>query len=352
MKMSRAMLLILFMTAVIRPAAATDLATYDRALAHVNAALDAEVSKRGPGGSNAPLRIARTELAPIADVRTPEGAAITVNTREVVAAIEQAYRRRRPDRRRQALSSVETRITALREDLATAARMKPAGAAGSPSGAAAPAASGAGRDPSAELHAVLKGDAYQSSPQPPPSWLEETWQKIEDWLKKKGTHTSTPSISPTFVRAIFILLIAALVALLVAIIVPLIVRRGAQPKAPRPDLDEEEALVEQRDGDRLLTLAEQKAAAGDYRLAFRLVYLATLIALDSGGVLRFDRSKTNWEYLRALQMAGRTDVADKMRPMTRTFDRVWYGLSPAGAIEFERAMAQHQALTAAPQPAK
>ena len=110
-------------------------------------------------------------------------------------------------------------------------------------------------------------------------------------------------------------------------------------------LDEEEAvLMEARDNDSLLALAEQQAKTGDYRRAFRLVYLASLVTLDTDGVLRFDRSKTNWEYLRALRASGRGDVYTALTPLTREFDQVWYGLAPTDSSQYAWALAQYRAL--------
>ena len=74
------------------------------------------------------------------------------------------------------------------------------------------------------------------------------------------------------------------------------------------------------------------------------------MTLDTSGVLRFDRSKTNWEYLRALRAAGRADVYDAMTPLTREFDRIWYGFASADASRITaRALTQYDALQAASQ---
>ena len=74
-----------------------------------------------------------------------------------------------------------------------------------------------------------------------------------------------------------------------------------------------------------LDRAETLAGGGDYREAVRYLYLSTLLSLDEKGMLRFDRSKTNREYLR--QVSG-SDFAPTLGSVIDVFDRVWYGFQP------------------------
>lgn len=68
--------------------------------------------------------------------------------------------------------------------------------------------------------------------------------------------------------------------------------------------------------------AVEQAAAGNYRDAIRYLYLTTLILLDERGLLRFDHSLTNREYLQRL---GPSRLATLLTPIVDTFDRTWYG---------------------------
>ncbi len=83
-------------------------------------------------------------------------------------------------------------------------------------------------------------------------------------------------------------------------------------------------------------------------LAIGIIVAAGVVAiLVASGVLRFDRSKTNWEYLRALRASGRSDVYDAMTPLTREFDRLWYGFATADRADYTRALAQYDAFQVA-----
>ncbi len=78
--------------------------------------------------------------------------------------------------------------------------------------------------------------------------------------------------------------------------------------------------------------AEAHAARGDYRAAVRQLYLAALLVLESNGLLRADRSRTNHEQLAAV--GGGPAVAAEMAAVVDTFDRVWYGVTVPDAVTF------------------
>jgi hypothetical protein len=82
-----------------------------------------------------------------------------------------------------------------------------------------------------------------------------------------------------------------------------------------------------------LSRSRERAQAGDYRTAVRLLYLSTLLLLEERDLLRYDRTLTNREYLR--QLAARPTLAGALRPVIDTFDEVWYGETEPGADEYE-----------------
>ncbi|MEM7030471.1 MAG: DUF4129 domain-containing protein [Chloroflexota bacterium] len=75
-----------------------------------------------------------------------------------------------------------------------------------------------------------------------------------------------------------------------------------------------------------LARANDLSSAGDYRTAIRYLYLSSLLHLDERGVLRYDRSRTNREYLRSV--ADTPDLAQTLREVIDIFDRTWYGFQP------------------------
>ncbi|MBI5351128.1 MAG: DUF4129 domain-containing protein [Chloroflexi bacterium] len=69
--------------------------------------------------------------------------------------------------------------------------------------------------------------------------------------------------------------------------------------------------------------AQGLSRGGDYRSAVRYLYLSSLLLMDERGVLRFDRSKTNHEYLRSV--ANSPELAKPLEEVIEVFDNVWYG---------------------------
>jgi hypothetical protein len=75
-------------------------------------------------------------------------------------------------------------------------------------------------------------------------------------------------------------------------------------------------------------LADELAARGEYREAVRSLYLALLSRLHRDGVIHYDTTLSNWDYLR--QFKGRREWLPSFRELTRRFDFAWYGNLPVG----------------------
>jgi hypothetical protein len=106
---------------------------------------------------------------------------------------------------------------------------------------------------------------------------------------------------------------------------------------------EEAAQDEPQTAEDAFDQAQAAARAGDYRTAARHLYLSSLLWLEDRKLLRYDRSRTNREYL--TQLRGKP-VHDELAPVVETFERVWYGHRALDAEEFERYQRQVQSLRA------
>jgi hypothetical protein len=80
--------------------------------------------------------------------------------------------------------------------------------------------------------------------------------------------------------------------------------------------------------------AERLFAAGEYRAALRLLYLATLIRWEEAGRLRFDRSLTNREVVGRVTLQGDAALLEQLTPLVDRFDRVWYGGAPCTSADY------------------
>ncbi len=78
-----------------------------------------------------------------------------------------------------------------------------------------------------------------------------------------------------------------------------------------------------------LASAETAEAASDFRGALRFLYLSAILHLQERGVLPYDKSLTNREYLHQAQ--AEVDLQTTLGPVVTLFDEVWYGHKPCDA---------------------
>ena len=96
----------------------------------------------------------------------------------------------------------------------------------------------------------------------------------------------------------------------------------------------------------LIAEARTLAEAGNYREAFRLAYMASIAWLDETRVLRFDKSKTNWEYVRDLEDGGLDAAVGQLRPLTLRFDEVIYGNNDSRRVDYDDTVRTFESLVA------
>jgi hypothetical protein len=82
--------------------------------------------------------------------------------------------------------------------------------------------------------------------------------------------------------------------------------------------------------------AEAAAAAGNYPEGVRLLHLAVLFELDRRGLLVYETTRTNGEYVRQVRLAERAPegMHGPFEDLTRRFEETWYGGRPCAADEF------------------
>lgn len=101
-----------------------------------------------------------------------------------------------------------------------------------------------------------------------------------------------------------------------------------------PDLADENLDAARLPVNGWLELARTQAAQGEWRLALRALYLATLSRLADERLLTLARFKTNLDYERELRRraAARAGIVDGFAARRRQFEGVWYGnIAPAEA---------------------
>lgn len=97
--------------------------------------------------------------------------------------------------------------------------------------------------------------------------------------------------------------------------------------------DENGATDEPINAELALERAEGLSNQGDYRSAVRYLYLSALLLLNERGLLSYDRTRTNREYLHDLN--SRPQIAVLLRAVIEVFDKVWYGFQPLDAETYQ-----------------
>lgn len=153
-------------------------------------------------------------------------------------------------------------------------------------------------------------------------WLEGLLEP--DWLEGLKAGPSLPSLPG---GPIYLIAAAVLLGAILAYLIFSYVRRLGSSDST----DDQGSLVvisndpRERPPEAHLDDAARFAGDGRFREALRALYLATLVSLDRRRLIRFDTTRTNWQYLRDLPRGdARTDFAG----FTRLFDHKWYGDEP------------------------
>jgi len=175
--------------------------------------------------------------------------------------------------------------------------------------------------------------------------IKQRWDGFWRWLNRLFRGSDLPGAggvaAQVFSRVFsvaFLLLGGCLVAWLIAkLIASISLRRNAKLAKSRTAYDEseeDEGIVLEPNA--WLRQAGVYAGSDDYRRAFRAVFIAMLLLLDEGGLIEFDRSRTNGDYLTLLRSKNYKRVYDLLDPLVIEFDRRWYGRAETTADDYKR----------------
>ena len=178
-------------------------------------------------------------------------------------------------------------------------------------------------------------------------WISEQWTAFKDWLDRIFSFGGRAG--PGTARFMMWVVLAALI-IGIAYVLAYAIRRGKWGKGSRgqrrPERTVSTDALEERveDPDSLLAVARELAASGQFHRAYRAIFLAILLRMDKVELIRFDRSRTNGEYLRSLR--AHPDVLAWMRPLANDFDFRWYGGHPVDEPDYRRALSLYERFTA------
>jgi hypothetical protein len=174
-----------------------------------------------------------------------------------------------------------------------------------------------------------------------PNWLDQLRDRLLAWIGRllaqflSGTRLGSDGVT-LLGQALALLALLAVAGVLAYVLRGLFLNFAPEVSLPEGAAPGDDALTAESASQRARALS----AGGDYRAAVRYLYLSALLHLEEAGLLRYDRSLTNREYLRSV--AGRPELAAELREVVDVFDRVWYGfdaLSPAAYADYSARVA-------------
>lgn len=198
-----------------------------------------------------------------------------------------------------------------------------------------------------ELEDILSAKEYNRTfaANKSPIFLEKIIEKIERFLMRLSRIFSFGDSTTSSVFS-FILACIAICAFVVLVVLIIIKLRN---KFAGGQMGEDDDLFEQYDlpsAVPLLKEAAKLAETGNYRGAFKCAYLASISYLDDIKALRFERNRTNWEYLSELRAGGHEGHYETLKPVTVNFDRKFYGGEQCMLADYEQAIAAYNQISA------
>jgi hypothetical protein len=184
-----------------------------------------------------------------------------------------------------------------------------------------------------------------SSVRPPNAW-DRLKQRFNDWLLRTiGKFLQQIGRHPLGAKFLFWFLIAAAVAWIAMMLFRFWGERGRME-----EMQNIEHVAAHRSWQEWIRAARLAADGGNFREAVHSTYWAGITYLEDLGVVVPDRTRTPREYLRLVEdSAGalpseRAKRRESLAALTSRLERIWYGLRPARAEDFQDCMHQVEEL--------
>jgi hypothetical protein len=164
--------------------------------------------------------------------------------------------------------------------------------------------------------------------------LARLLQDIANWIEKFLPKRNISSSRVTFISVIARIVVLAIAGLVIAYVLKVglswFLGRSGKPKRKKSK-EARIVLGERLEPDAtatdLLAEAEALARQGDLRAAIRKAYIALLVELGERKLISLAHHKTNRDYLNSLRSLPQ--VHSRMRGLTESFERHWYGFVAA-----------------------
>lgn len=188
------------------------------------------------------------------------------------------------------------------------------------------------------------------------SRLSDTAERIGEWLRDLFGGDEEPTADPTnaggfaaftgFLRFLLLGLCAGLLLMLLVLLYrswrtrreAILLDAADGTATVSLDIEDDATLADQLPEEGWIEMAQDLQARGEYRLAIRALFLATLARLSHLGFIRIARFKSNRDYAR--ELARRAHIApellDTFAESAHVYDAIWYGTHHADEASVQR----------------
>lgn len=169
------------------------------------------------------------------------------------------------------------------------------------------------------------------------TWVRDTWDELKAWFRGDdpvpAPHGFFAGVSPSLrllavvVGALLVMAIGYLVWLSLQQRNQTILEAVAPLEAKAPDIEDEATTAADMPEDEWLAMAQNLAAAGDFRLAARALFFSILATLARYEVIRIARFKSNRDYQNELGRRA-SSIGEAPKYFSRIalkYESVWYG---------------------------
>jgi hypothetical protein len=175
------------------------------------------------------------------------------------------------------------------------------------------------------------------------SFLTRMLEKVLRFFERSGVFVPPMAAAAAF-WIVLSIIICALLACLIGLTAMWIKRRTnhahsgegkGSAKSPRKPKVTPESLIRE---------AESLATERKFGEAFRKIYLAMLLTFDKARLIEYDRSRTNWEYVRRIRKQSPPDQSEIVQSMTDTFDKLVYRKGEASPADYQDGLVSYRKL--------
>lgn len=167
-------------------------------------------------------------------------------------------------------------------------------------------------------------------------WISDLVDWFLRWIMRGGRATAAMPAKTDTLRVMLFVFLATACGGIVYIILKIwersrayrrVVAGAVTPTVVPPDLNDESTQASQLAPEGWLGLAREQIGHGDWKLALRALYLATLARHAGAGLISLARFKTNLDYERELQRRapGQPELRLRFSRRRGVFEAVWYG---------------------------